>query len=78
MARFRTHDWDIRPDGNGFIWRVFGEDGEPAVVRQGWAGTRARGEELAMAAIINISEPAGSSGGRRPLFSFGMRRGRQA
>lgn len=54
MPRFRDHDWDLRPDGNGFVWRVFGEPGEPPVLRQGWAGTRSRAEDLAQAAILSL------------------------
>jgi hypothetical protein len=67
MPRFRDHDWDLRPDGNGFVWRVFGGQGEPLILRQGWAGTRRRAEELAHAAILTLlttappDEPAARS-----------------
>jgi hypothetical protein len=74
MPRFRDHDWDLRADGNGFVWRVFGEPGEPTILRQGWAGSRARAEELAQAAILNVNAPADVKPGRRPLFGFGVRR----
>jgi hypothetical protein len=58
MPRFRDHDWDLRPDGNGFVWRVFGGDGQALILRQGWAGTRRRAEELAHTAIAAMMEPA--------------------
>jgi hypothetical protein len=75
MPRFRDHDYDLRADGNGIVWRVFGEPGEPAILRQGWAGSCARAEELAKAAISNIVEPAEEAvPARRPLFGFGVKR----
>jgi hypothetical protein len=77
MPRFRDHDWDLRADGNGFVWRVFGEPGEPTIVRQGWAGSRARAEELAQAAILNITAPAEARSARKPLFGLRLPRGEQ-
>lgn len=74
MPRFRDHDWDLRADGNGFVWRVFGEPGEPTILRQGWAGSRARAEELAQAAILNLSASAQAPGTRRSLFGWGLPR----
>ena len=78
MPRFRDHDWDCRADGNGFVWRVFGEPGEPTIVRQGWASSRARAEELAQAAILNIGAPADAKAARKALFGLGPPRGEQA
>lgn len=78
MPRYRDHDWDLRADGNGFVWRVFGEPGEPTIVRQGWANSRVRAEELAQAAILNITAPAGDKPGRKPLFGWGPPRGERA
>ena len=75
MPRFRDHDWDLRADGNGFVWRVFGEPDEPPILRQGWAGSRARAEELAKYAILNAIDPARSAARRRSLFSFVAARG---
>ena len=70
MPRFRDHDWDLRADGNGFVWRVFGEPGEPVVIGQGWAATRTRAEELAKAAISNVVGPTDAAPRpRRPLFA---------
>jgi hypothetical protein len=76
MPRFKDHDWDLRADGNGFVWRVFGEPGEPAILRQGWAGSRARAEELAQAAILNVHAPAETPEPRAPFFGWGARRKR--
>jgi hypothetical protein len=78
MPRFRDHDWDLRADGNGFVWRVFGEPGEPTILRQGWAGSRVRAEELAQAAILNINAPAEAKPSRKPLFGVRVPRGEQA
>lgn len=78
MPRFRDHDWDLRADGNGFVWRVFGEPGEPTILRQGWAGSRARAEELAQAAILNVNAPAEAPQQRAPLFSWWGARREQA
>jgi hypothetical protein len=78
MPRFRDHDWDLRADGNGFVWRVFGEPGEPTILRQGWAGSRVGAEELAQAAILNINTPAAAKAARRPVFGLPLTRGEQA
>jgi hypothetical protein len=75
MPRFRDHDWDLRADGNGFVWRVFGEPGEPTIVRQGWASSRIRAEELAQAAILNITARAEARAARKPLFGLRLPRG---
>jgi hypothetical protein len=78
MPRFRDHDWDLRADGNGFVWRVFGQFGEPTIIRQGWAGSRIRAEELAQAAIVNIEAPAEAKPARKPLFGWGRPLGERA
>lgn len=78
MPRYRDHDWDLRADGNGFVWRVFGEPGEPTIVRQGWANSRVRAEELAQAAILNIAAPPGAKPGRKALFGLSLQRGERA
>jgi hypothetical protein len=78
MPRFRDHDWDLRADGNGFVWRVFGEPGEPTIVRQGWANSRVRAEELAQAAILNIGAPAETKPAAKPLFGLRLPRREQA
>jgi hypothetical protein len=57
-------DWDCRPDGNGWIWRVFGESGESLVVRQGWAASRGRAQEAAEAAILDLVSPQASAAAR--------------
>jgi hypothetical protein len=78
MPRFRDYDWDLRADGNGFVWRVFGQAGEPTIVRQGWASSRVRAEELAQAAILNITAPVEAKPARKPLFGWGVPRGERA
>jgi hypothetical protein len=59
-------DWDCRPDGNGWVWRVFGEPGESLVIRQGWAASRPRAQEAAEGAIVELAAPQLSE--RRPAF----------
>jgi hypothetical protein len=78
MPRFRDHDWDLRADGNGFVWRVFGEPGEPTIMRQGWASSRVRAEELAQAAILNIIAPVGARPVRKLLFGLRLPRDERA
>ncbi len=70
MPRFRDHDWDLRSDGNGYVWRVFGELGEPPILRQGWAATRNRGEDLAQAAILNLGVVDTPETSARPRFGW--------
>jgi hypothetical protein len=71
MPRFRDHDWDLRADGNGFVWRVFGEPGEPTILRQGWSGSRVAAEEQAQAAILTMIGLVETRPARRPLFAWG-------
>jgi hypothetical protein len=75
MPRYKGHDWDLRADGNGFVWRVFGEPGEAVVIGQGWASSRIRAEELAKAAISNVVDPADAAPRpRRSLFAWAQAR----
>jgi hypothetical protein len=69
MPKHLGRDWDCRPDGNGWIWRVFGEPGESLVVRQGWAASRPRAQDAAEAAILELVRPQ-SSVAARSSFPF--------